>query len=135
MTNRDVTAPIDWPTPPGLDFQVEGSPPEWVLRWAEWLGLYKRGNRGMNAEEARQIAEQSKKPVDIGHWVSAIDGKIRVAASKGERSITNPFHGYRTPLPDAPTWQAVREHYESAGFAWREIPGDRPTETFTEISW
>ena len=131
-----MTAPIERPTPPDLDYRVEGDPPAWMLRVAEWIGLFKRDP--MNAEEARQIAKQAKKPVDIGHWVTAIDGKIRTAAAKGERSIRNPFHGYRTPLPNPETWKAVREHYESVGFTWREVPPPTehpPSEGFTEVSW
>lgn len=92
----------------------------------------------MNAEEARKLtATQLKGPV-TAHLMEIVYDKIKAAAEAGRDSITEPFHGLRTPvshLQAESVWSQLRQAGYKVDHRPDPDPGHPCSHPYTEISW
>ena len=94
----------------------------------------------MNAKDARELTEIYLHP-DIDMLVADIDQRIEEAAKHGKTQIVDPDLGHpRDGSHDALSREqrrALRKHYESRGFIWKDSPkaGHPCCRGLTSISW
>jgi len=92
----------------------------------------------MNAQEARELTEQSLKTEEAGvaSLLEYVHRKIEGAASKGQRQVTDPLDGLRTPVSarqKALLWEALKRE----GYTIRHYSELDPRDggMHVEISW
>ncbi len=95
----------------------------------------------ITAEQAKKITAENLKGPAIESFVSTLTVKIRLLASAGKSSF-DPW-GYiatlRGSYPTIEEKDAIRKHFEAAGFKWQEHPNPDPghpaSRAYTTISW
>lgn len=95
----------------------------------------------LSAREARQLTEQSVTGPAIEQYVESLDKKILAVASEGKSGFDPWLHigTLRGMSPSHEQREAIRKHYESAGYSWKDHPNPDPghpaSRDYTILSW
>lgn len=95
----------------------------------------------ITANTAREITQDSLKGPAIETFVSALTNEIKMVAKEGKSSF-DPW-GYigslRGRSPSTEEREAIRKHFENAGFKWEDHPDPDPghpaSRPYTTLSW
>jgi len=95
----------------------------------------------ITSKQARSITNENLRGPVIESFVSTLVVKIKMEAAKGRSSI-NPWTylaAYTPKSPDASQKEAIRKHFEQAGFDWIDHadpdPGHPASGPYTILSW
>ena len=95
----------------------------------------------IDANEARRITSNNLKGPAIKPFVSMLEARVKEVASKGGCSF-DPWaciRSHRGTSPSGDQREAIRKHFEQAGFVWEDHPDPDPghpaSRPYTTLSW